>query len=42
MFKALKENNMIVKIMGYRSIDLSKINDMELALLGNGDLSNIL
>lgn len=72
MFKALKEDNMIVKIMGYRSMDLSKIkdkeqrnyykglkelykiptnisrnekekiNDIELALLGNGDLSNIL
>ncbi|MCI6278047.1 MAG: bacteriophage Gp15 family protein [Clostridium sp.] len=29
MFKSLKEDNMIVKIMGYRSIDLSKIKDKE-------------
>ncbi|MBY6756428.1 bacteriophage Gp15 family protein [Clostridium botulinum] len=29
MFKALKEDNEIVKIMGYRSIDLSKIKDKE-------------
>lgn len=29
MFKALKEDNMIVKIMGYRSVDLSKIKDKE-------------
>lgn len=29
MFKALKEDNMIVKIMGYRSMDLSKIKDKE-------------
>lgn len=29
MFKALKEDNMIVKIMGYRNIDLSKIKDKE-------------
>lgn len=29
MFKALKEDNMIVKIMGYRSIELSKIKDKE-------------
>lgn len=72
MFKALKEDNMIVKIMGYRSMDLSKIkdkeqkkhyeslkklyeipketnkceqekiNDIENALLGDGDLSKIL
>ena len=27
MFKALKEDNEIVKIMGYRSIDLSKVED---------------
>lgn len=27
MFKSLKEDNEIVKIMGYRSIDLSKIED---------------
>ena len=27
MFKALKEDNEIIKIMGYRSIDLSKIED---------------
>ena len=27
MFKALKEDNEIVKIMGYRAIDLSKIED---------------
>ena len=27
MFKALKEDNEIVKIMGYRSIDLSKVDD---------------
>ncbi|MGL5149059.1 MAG: bacteriophage Gp15 family protein [Clostridium sp.] len=29
MFKSLKEDNMIVKIMGYRSTDLSKIKDKE-------------
>lgn len=29
MFKALKEDNEIVKIMGYRSMDLSKITDKE-------------
>lgn len=29
MFKSLKEDNMIVKIMGYRNIDLSKIKDKE-------------
>jgi hypothetical protein len=29
MFKALKEDNEIVKIMGYRSTDLSKIKDKE-------------
>lgn len=29
MFKALKEDNLIVKIMGYRSTDLSKIKDKE-------------
>ena len=29
MFKALKDDNMIVKIMGYRSIDLSKVKDKE-------------
>ena len=29
MFKSLKEDNMIVKIMGYRSIDLSQIKDKE-------------
>ncbi len=29
MFKALKEDNQIVKIMGYRSMDLSKIKDKE-------------
>lgn len=29
MFKALKEDNMIVKIMGYRTIELSKIKDKE-------------
>lgn len=29
MFKALKEDNMITKIMGYRSKDLSKIKDKE-------------
>lgn len=29
MFKALKEDNMIVKIMGYRGIDISKIKDKE-------------
>ena len=29
MFKALKEENMIVKIMGYRSVDLSKVKDKE-------------
>lgn len=29
MFKSLKEDNEIVKIMGYRSIDLSKIKDKE-------------
>ena len=27
MFKALKEDNEIIKIMGYRSIDLSKVED---------------
>lgn len=70
MFKALKEDNMIVKIMGYRSMDISKIkdkeqkeyytkmkklyeipkpkneiekiNDIEEALLGSGDLSKVL
>lgn len=29
MFKALKEDNEIVKIMGYRSMDISKIKDKE-------------
>lgn len=29
MFKALKEDNEVVKIMGYRAIDLSKIKDKE-------------
>lgn len=29
MFKSLKEDNQIVKIMGYRSMDLSKIKDKE-------------
>lgn len=29
MFKSLKEENEIVKIMGYRSMDLSKIKDKE-------------
>lgn len=29
MFKALKDDNEIVKIMGYRSMDLSKIRDKE-------------
>ncbi|WP_300902233.1 bacteriophage Gp15 family protein [uncultured Clostridium sp.] len=29
MFKSLKEDNEIVKIMGYRSIDLSKIEDKQ-------------
>jgi hypothetical protein len=29
MFKALKEDNEIVKIMGYRALDLSKIKDKE-------------
>ena len=29
MFKSLKEDNEIVKIMGYRSVDLSKIKDKE-------------
>ena len=29
MFKSLKDDNMIVKIMGYRSTDLSKIKDKE-------------
>lgn len=29
MFKSLKDDNMIVKIMGYRSVDLSKIKDKE-------------
>lgn len=29
MFKSLKEDNEIVKIMGYRSIDLSEIKDKE-------------
>ncbi|AUM91506.1 bacteriophage Gp15 family protein [Clostridium botulinum] len=29
MFKALKEDNEIVKIMGYRTMDLSKIKDKE-------------
>lgn len=29
MFKALKEDNMIVKIMGYRSMDLHSIKDKE-------------
>ncbi|MDU1031666.1 bacteriophage Gp15 family protein [Clostridium paraputrificum] len=29
MFKALKDDNMIVKIMGYRSMDLSKVKDKE-------------
>ena len=29
MFKALKDDNEIVKIMGYRSMDLSKIKDKE-------------
>lgn len=70
MFKNLKEDNMIVKIIGYRSMDLSevedkqqkkfyrkmkelyklpenkndkqKINDIENALMNNGDLSELL
>lgn len=70
MFKSLKEDNLIVKIMEYRSIDLNsikdkeqkarykklqklyeiprskeeveKINAIEEALMGNGDLSNLL
>ena len=29
MFKGLKEDNLIVKIIGYRSMDLSKIKDKE-------------
>ena len=29
MFKALKDDNMIVKILGYRSMDLSKVKDKE-------------
>ena len=29
MFKSLKEDNEIVKIMGYRSMKLSKIKDKE-------------
>lgn len=29
MFKSLKEDNEIVKVMGYRSMDLSKIKDKE-------------
>lgn len=29
MFKSLKEDNQIVKIMGYRAIDLSKIKDKD-------------
>lgn len=29
MFKSLKEDNQIVKIMGYRSMDLSKVKDKE-------------
>lgn len=29
MFKALKDDNMIVKIMGYRSLDLNTIKDKE-------------
>lgn len=29
MFKALKEDNEIVKIMGYRNMDLSKVSDKE-------------
>ena len=29
MFKALKDDNMLVKIMGYRSIDLNSIKDKE-------------
>lgn len=29
MFKSLKEDNQIIKIMGYRSVDLSKIKDKE-------------
>ncbi|MBN3409940.1 hypothetical protein CJF15_12585 [Clostridium botulinum] len=29
MFKSLKEDNEIVKIMGYRSMDLSKVKDKE-------------
>lgn len=29
MFKALKQNNEIVKIMGYRAMDLSKVKDKE-------------
>jgi len=28
-FKALKEDNEIVKIMGYRAVDLGKIKDKE-------------
>lgn len=70
MFKSLKEDNLIVKIMEYRSIDLNsikdkeqkarykklqklyeiprnkreveKVNAIEEALMGNGDLSNLL
>ncbi len=29
MFKALKEDNEIVKIMGYRAMDINKIKDNE-------------
>ena len=29
MFDGLKEDNQIVKIMGYRAIDISKIKDKE-------------
>lgn len=29
MFKSLKDDNMIVKIIGYRSMDLSKVKDKE-------------
>lgn len=70
LFKSLKEDNQIVKIMGYRSIDITKdmpkeqkdfykkmkkiyeipksqtekqkVNEIEKALLSDGDLSDIL
>ncbi|MEG0133557.1 MAG: bacteriophage Gp15 family protein [Clostridium sp.] len=70
MYKALKEDNEIVKIMGYRAMDINKISDkeqkkfykdmqklyeipksnrdiekinaIEEALMGNGDIINIL